>query len=506
MAGAYLEPRSTRQSKSSERPNRMTVRTRFAPSPTGELHLGNARIAVLNWLFAKHCAGRFILRIEDTDIERNVPGAESEIMNSLRRLGIEWDEGPDVGGEFGPYRQSERTSIYEEYARSLLESGAAYRCYCSPEELEAKRQAALARGRQPVYDGKCRDMSPVEDMKARESGRKPSIRFVVPKGSVVVEDVVRGEIVFDAQEFGDFVILKSDGFPTYNFGVVIDDTTMRISHVIRGAGHLANTPRQIMLYRALKQSHPTFIHVPHVLGRDGAALSKRAGAQSLREYLDDGYHPEALVNYLSLLSWSSPSGEEVLPPARLIEEIDLNRIGASDVRLDPEKLEWLSGEYIRRMSIEELADRIAARTGSAVDALPRETLLRIVKAIQERITTFGGVDRFLSQFQPPDPMQWDEAAEESLRTPGVLSTLGAVLATLRRVEDWDGETALTAVRVAGKEVDAKGRSLFMPVRAAISGSTQGPELIDIFEVQGKATTLRVLEQACAWAKQAEASA
>jgi nondiscriminating glutamyl-tRNA synthetase len=483
----------------------MTVRTRFAPSPTGELHLGNARIAVLNWLYARRSDGRFILRIEDTDVERNVAGAEDEIMTSLRRLGIDWDEGPDVGGEFGPYRQSERTSIYEDYAHGLLDSGSAYRCYCTPEELEAKKQAALARGRQPVYDGKCRDLTPEEGEKLRRSGLKPSIRFLVPKGPVVVEDVVRGEIEFDADEFGDFVILKSDGHPTYNFGVVVDDSTMRISHVIRGAGHLANTPRQVMLYRALREPSPTFIHVPHVLGPDGAALSKRTGARSLRQYLDEGYHPDAIVNYLSLLSWSSPSGDEVLPPSRLIEEIDLDRIGSSDVRLDPDKLEWLSGEYIRGMDIEELADRIEARTGSGVQGLPRETRVRIVKATQERITTFGGVDRFLPQFQPPDPMRWDEHAEDSLRAPGVHRTLEAVLATLRRVEDWDGETALTAIRVAGNEVDAKGRSLFMPVRAAITGATQGPELIDIFDVQGKATTLRVLEQACAWAKQAEVS-
>ncbi len=483
----------------------MTVRTRFAPSPTGELHLGNARIAVLNWLYARHCGGRFILRIEDTDVDRNVRGAEEEIMNSLRRLGIDWDEGPDVGGEFGPYRQSARTSIYGEYAQGLVDAGAAYRCYCSPDELEAKKEEALARGRRPVYDGKCRGLTPEQDEKLRELGLKASIRFIVPKEPVIVRDVVRGEIMFEAEEFGDFVILKSDSLPTYNFGVVVDDIAMRISHVIRGVGHLANTPRQVMLYRALHEGHPAFIHVPHVLGPDGAALSKRTGARSLREYLDEGYHPGALINYLSLLSWSSPSGEEILPSARLIKEMDLNRIGASDVRLDPDKLEWLSGEYIRKMRIDELADRIADRFGSNATRLSTDSLVRIAKAIQERITTFGAVDRFLSQFIPPDPMRWDPEAEEILLAAGVLRTLEAVLATLRRVEDWDGETALTAVRVAGKEVDAKGRSLFMPVRAAITGTTQGPELIDIFDVQGKATTLRVLEQACALAKRQQVS-
>jgi nondiscriminating glutamyl-tRNA synthetase len=500
MAAPYLEPRSTQRPKRFTTPDKMTVRTRFAPSPTGELHLGNARIAVLNWLYTRHSGGRFILRIEDTDVDRNILGAEDEIMNSLRRLGTKWDEGPDVGGDFGPYRQSARTSIYSEYAQDLVDSGAAYRCYCPPEDLEAKKEAALARGRRPVYDGKCRNLTNEQDEKLRELGLKPSIRFIVPRGPVIVRDVVRGEIVFEAEEFGDFVILKSDGLPTYNFGVVVDDSAMLISHVIRGVGHLANTPRQIMLYRALHKEPPQFIHVPHVLGPDGAALSKRTGARSLREYLDEGYHPDAIVNYLSLLSWSSPSGDEILPPERLIEEVDLNRVGASDVRLDPEKLEWLSGEYIRRMSTQDLADRIADRLGSKTGQLSTGDLLRMAGAIQERITTFDGADRFLYQFVPPDPMRWDPEAEESLRAPGVDRTLEAVLATLRRVEDWDGETALTAVRVAGKEVDAKGRALFMPVRAAITGATQGPELIDIFDIQGKATTLRVLEQACDLAK------
>lgn len=477
----------------------MTVRTRFAPSPTGELHLGNARIAVLNWLYARHTDGRFVLRIEDTDVDRNVPGAEDEIMNSLRRLGIDWDEGPDVGGDFGPYRQSARTSIYRDYARDLLDSGAAYRCYCSPEDLEAKKETALSRGLRPIYDGKCRGLTAEQDQKLRETGLKASIRFIVPKEPVIVHDGVRGEVEFEAEEFGDFVILKSDGLPTYNFGVVVDDSAMRISHVIRGAGHLANTPRQIMLYRALNKQPPAFIHVPHVLGPDGAALSKRTGARSLREYLDEGYHPDALINYLSLLSWSSPSGDEILSPKRLIEEMDLNRIGASDARLDPDKLEWLSGEYVRMMDIGELAARIAERLGPHASSLTADKLTRIAKAIQERVPTFGQAEAFLPQFRPPDPMLWDAAARESLQAPGVLRTLEAVLATLRRVEDWDGETALTAVRVAGREVNAKGRNLFMPVRAAITGATQGPELIDIFDVQGKATTLRVLEQACALA-------
>jgi nondiscriminating glutamyl-tRNA synthetase len=312
----------------------------------------------------------------------------------------------------------------------------------------------------------------------------------------VIEDVVRGEIVFDAAGFGDFIIMKSDGLPTYNFGVVVDDSSMEISHVIRGVGHLANTPRQVMLYRALGRQPPTFVHVPHVLSPDGSPLSKRHGARSLGEYLEGGYHPDALTNYLSLLSWSSPSGEEVLPPDRLIDEIELERLGASDVRIDPDKLEWLSGEYIRSMSVEDLADRLVQQLGRELLPDRNGDRLRIASAIQERITTFAGAAQLLPQFYPPDPMEWSPEALDVLSGTEVRGTLLAVITKLKGVEDWSGETALVAVRAAGKEIEVKGRGLFMPVRAAVTGETQGPELVDVFEVQGKSTTLRVIEQTC----------
>ena len=460
------------------------------------MHLGNARIAILNWLYARHCGGRFVLRIEDTDVDRNLPHSEAEILDSLYRLGLDWDEGPDVGGDHGPYRQSQRTASYHDYAERLLEAGAAFRCYCTADEIEAKNEAALARGGNPIYDGTCRDLNSDDEQRLRDRGIVPSVRFIVPAGQVVVYDVVRGAVTFDAAEFGDFVILKSDGLPTYNFAVVVDDAAMEISHVIRGVGHLANTPRQAMIYQALELNAPTFVHVPHVMGPDGSPLSKRHGARSLREHLDVGYHPDALVNYLSLLSWSSPSGDEVLPPNRLIEEIDLGRLGASDVRLDPEKLEWLSGEYIRLMRPEELAERIVETLGPKAFPDVRGSRIRIASAIHKRVNTFSAASRFLPQFYPPDPMQWEPEAMECLRGAGVLRTLKEVIKTLMGVEDWNGETAMAGIRVAGKEAGVKGRQLFMPVRAALTGSVQGPELVDVFEVQGKATTLRVITQTC----------
>ncbi len=470
----------------------MSVRTRFAPSPTGELHLGNARIAVLNWLYAQHCGGRFILRIEDTDVDRNVEGSEEEIRTSLRRLGLHWDEGPDIGGDYGPYRQSERGALYSEQARRLIDGGAAFRCYCPPAEAETK--TARARSAKRPVECACRDLSPEQERRWREQGIVPAVRFQVPAGATRVRDAARGEIVFDANEFDDFVILKSDGSPTYNFAVVVDDNAMGITHVIRGVGHLANTPRQVMLYEAFELSPPEFLHVPHVLGPDGGPLSKRQGARSLQDYLDAGYHPEALINYLSLLSWSSPSGDEVLPAQRLVEEIDLSRVGTSDVRLDPEKLEWLSGEYIRRMTLQALADRLSDHLGAELPEEPGERA-RLAAAIQERITTFTAARRFLPQLYPPDPMRWDEEALENLRAPQVPRLLAAAHAALKRVDDWDGAVAVAAIRAAGKEVGIKGRDLFMPIRAAVTGSTQGPELVDVFAIQGKATTLRVIEQA-----------
>lgn len=475
----------------------MTVRTRFAPSPTGGLHLGNARIAVLNWLYARHEEGRFIIRIEDTDVERNVPGSEEQILASLRRLRMTWDEGPDRGGPHAPYRQSERVSSYRDAAEKLIAEGKAYRCYCTPEELESKRQAALAQGANPRYDGTCRNLSPEQEAKYRQEGRPGSIRFQVEPGAVVIEDLARGPIRFAADEFGDFVIVKSDGLPTYNFAVVVDDLAMEVSHVIRGVGHLANTPRQDMLYRALGAESPTFVHVPHVLGPDGTSLSKRHGATTLQEYLDAGYHPDALINYLSLLSWSSPGGEEVLSPERLIDEIDLSRIGVADVKLDPEKLEWLSGEHIRRMVPEELARELEFSLGP--DALPRgqERRTRLAAAIQERISTFKAAREFLPQLDPPDPMEWTPEARKALQGGEAGRILSRLRVALSEFQDWDGERVMDAVRSVGEELGVKGRALFMPVRAAVTGATGGPELADVFEIQGHDTVLRVLDQALA---------
>ncbi|HEX6069862.1 MAG TPA: glutamate--tRNA ligase, partial [Longimicrobiaceae bacterium] len=329
----------------------MNPRFRFAPSPTGQLHVGGARTAILNWLLARHAGGAFVLRIEDTDLDRHVPEAEAAILADLRWLGLDWDEGPDVGGPYAPYRQSERSAFYAARAAELLERGHAYPCTCPPSaEGGSDRRARCACASRPW----------------EETPSGASLRFRVPdERAVVVEDAVRGEVVFPAGSIEDFVLVRGNGRATYNFAVAVDDASMRISHVIRGSDHLVNTPKQVLLYEALGEPLPRFAHIPLILGEDRQKLSKRHGATSVGEHRRAGYMPEALVNYLSLLSWSSPSGEEFLPLERLVAEVDLDRVGASDAVFDPEKLRWLSSRYIQELPNDALVERVRSHVDLA---------------------------------------------------------------------------------------------------------------------------------------------
>lgn len=472
----------------------MTVRTRFAPSPTGELHLGNARTAILNWLYARHTRGELVLRIEDTDVRRTVPAAEEEILRSLRWLGLHWDEGPDCGGPYGPYRQSERGAIYRDFAARLLERGAAFHCYCRPEVLEQKRRAALRRGESPRYDGTCRELAPAQESRLLESGLTPSVRFRVPPDTVRVRDLLKGEVTFDARELGDFVILKSGGLPTYNFAVVVDDTLMRITHVIRGIGHLANTPRQMLIYRALGAEPPVFVHIPHVLGPDGEPLSKRRGAKTLAEYEREGYRPDAIVNYLSLLSWSSPSGEELLDRERLIREIDLRRLGARDAVLDPAKLRWLSGKHIQRMPAQELASRLADFAGPEAREITEEDWAKVAEALRDRLTTFAEAREFLLQFRPPEPLVYDGDARSALAAAEARTVLEAAADALE-MAPWTKTGVLDALKAAGETSGTQGRALYRPIRLALTAHEHGPELVDIIWIQGRDRVVRILRRA-----------
>src|SRR5512144_1080075 len=326
----------------------MTMRVRFAPSPTGHLHVGNARTALFNWLLARGHGGTFILRIEDTDVERSTRESEHGIVDDLRWMGLEWDEGPDVEGARGPYRQSERLHLYASYAKELVHTGQAYYCFCSATRREAERQAALAAGRPPRYSGRCRSIPREEALARVESGAPAVIRFKVPdQGEVTFRDIVRGEVRFNVEVIGDPVLVRSDGRPAYNFAVVVDDALMEITHVIRGEDHISNTPRQLLLYKALGFKPPQFAHLALVMGPDHTPLSKRHGATSVAEFREKGYLPEALVNYLALIGWSPGENEELLPIAELAKRFSLEEVGHSAGIFDEEKLAWVNRHYMK---------------------------------------------------------------------------------------------------------------------------------------------------------------
>jgi nondiscriminating glutamyl-tRNA synthetase len=470
------------------------TRTRFAPSPTGELHAGNVRIAVLNWLIARHHDGDFILRIEDTDAERNVVEAERRIMEDLRWLGLDWDEGPDRGGPFAPYRQSERLDLYAREAASLLAAGHAYRCFCSPESLQRGRDEALAAGDSPRYPGTCRTLDPADAARKAAEGEACVLRLRTPtQGVVTVHDVIRGRVDVDADQIGDFVIVRSDGLPTYNFAVVVDDAAMEVSHVIRGAGHLSNTPHQILVYRALGIEPPVFAHAPTVLGPDRTKLSKRTGARPLRSLREAGLHPDGVVNYLSLLGWSSPSGDEILSRDRLIAEVTLDRVNAGDVVFDPAKMAWMSARHIERMPLDRLADATRPHVApSRFAPLLDGDFTQALDAVRSHLSAFGEVVEHLAPFLGPlpDPPPYRPDAPEA-------TVLAAVRRQLAAVHPWDAQAIQAALKASGEEAGAAGRSLYAPVRQALTGEEHGPPLPAVIAVQGRGTVLALLDRALA---------
>ncbi|MFC1558887.1 glutamate--tRNA ligase, partial [candidate division KSB1 bacterium] len=334
------------------------IRIRFAPSPTGSLHVGNCRTAVLNWIFARHMKGKYILRIEDTDIERSTVESEAGILNDLKWLGLNWDEGPDISGECGPYRQSERLEIYKEKAEKLLEQGMAYRCFCTQEELDEEKDALLKKGLSPKYSGKCRELSEEKIKRLLNEKKSYSVRFQIQEKDIEINDLVMGTVTFKSDVLSDFIILRSNGRASYNFAVVVDDIMMEITHIIRGGDHLSNTPKQILLFDAFSQKPPVFAHIPMITAIDGTRLSKRDGAVSVKDYREMGILPETLINFLSLLSWSSPGGEEILSKEKLIEEFDFSRFSKSPAAFDMKKLLWMNGNYIRSYNREKLTELI----------------------------------------------------------------------------------------------------------------------------------------------------
>jgi glutamyl-tRNA synthetase len=475
----------------------MIVRTRFAPSPTGSLHLGNARTAILNWLVARHYGGQFILRLEDTDLERHVEGAESATLESLDWLGLDRDEGPVAGGPHGPYRQSERLELYRERVEWLLERGLAYHCYCSPSELAARRATALAAGRPIEYDGRCRKLTEAAREAYRAEGRSPTVRFRVEPGPVRFEDTISGPVVIDGADFGDIIILRSDGRPTYNLAVVVDDIDMQISHVIRGIGHLSNTPKQVLLYRAFGAETPVFVHHPMLLAPGGGKLSKREGATGVLDYRNRGFHPHAVLNYLSLMAWSTESGEEFLRPEDLVQQIDLDRLGASNAILDEEKMRWLSGRHIRADSVASLAARLRDFVDGERFGLSDRDYAALAEILQPRILLLREATEDAEQLYVAPPLRGD-TVRTVLGEPTATAALGAARGAWGSVE-WSRDALREGLKAAATAAEVKGRWLFQPVRVALTGRTKGPELPDVAYMLGADRTLERLDVAIAHA-------
>ena len=469
------------------------MRVRFAPSPTGTLHIGSARTALFNFLYARHTGGRFVLRVDDTDAGRSEAAMEAAILADLRWLGLDWDEGPDVGGPFGPYRQSERLDRYRRAAGRLLESGQAYHCFCPQERLEELKREALAAGRPPRYDGRCLRLSS-QEVRQRVSGGEPAVlRFHVPGDGIVIDDLIRGPVRVGGDAVGDFIIVRSDGVAGYIFASVVDDLEMGITHVIRGDDHLTNTARQQMLFTALGGHVPRFAHHSMVLGPDGGKLSKRHGATAVGDYRELGYLPQAVVNYLALLSWSHGT-EEVLGIARLVADFRLQDLSPSPVVFDQAKLDWLDHEHIMALAPEEHQRLFAARLPAATPPLAAASL---AAAFQPSLVRYGeAVDLTAAVLEPPAV-----PPELAAAVAGAAPQLAQARAMRAEAPAWltpaGARDLLAAYRAWGKQRGIGARSLLMPLRIAVTGAEHGPELPYVLGALDRAETLRRLDHALA---------
>jgi len=477
----------------------MTVRVRFAPSPTGFMHVGNARTALFNYLFAKHHGGKLILRIEDTDTERHSEEAVNVIYEALRWMGIECDEGPDVGGNYGPYRQSERLEIYREYIEKLKEKGLVYECYCTPEELEAMRKAQLERGEPPRYTGKCRHLTEKEKERLRREGRKPVLRFKVPEDRIIVfDDLVKGKIEINSKQLGgDFVIVRSSGVPVYNFVVVVDDALMKVTHVIRGEDHISNTPKQLLLYEALGFTPPKFAHLPMILGTDRSKLSKRHGSTSVKEFREKGYLPEAFTNFLALLGWYPKDGKEILSMEELIERFDIKDVNSAPAVFDTTKLNWMNQVYIRNYPVNRLTELLLPyleKAGFDLSKFSREWLVKVVEVTREYFTLLSDAPTYMETFLNDEFDVTEEAKEFIFENPQRKEVIKLFYEKLKKLEgELSQESFKKLVKEVGKELGVKGKNLFMPIRIGLTGKTSGPELPILAELLGKERTLKRIE-------------
>jgi glutamyl-tRNA synthetase len=474
-------------------PSTHELRLRFAPSPTGHLHIGGARTALFNWAFARRHGGKFLLRIEDTDRERSSGDYERSILEGLRWLGLEWDEGPDVGGPHGPYRQSERYAHYRRASEELLDRGLAYRCFCSSERLEQLREERTKAGENPAYDRHCRALEPAEATRRAAAGEPCVVRFRVPEGQTRLQDWIRGEVVFDNREVEDWVMVRSSGDPIYNFVVVVDDIAMRISHVMRGEEHLTNTPKQVLLYQAFGAPPPVFAHLPLMLGKDKKKLSKRTGDTSLQDYRDKGYPPEAVSNFLSLQGWALDDKTTLFSRAELVARFDPHDVSPSGSIFDPEKFLWMAGEYIRADELSRLAERCAPFVVAAGLATHAELERRrswfhaAVASERERIKLYSELPARLAYLFASDrDLHYnDDALSLARKHEARLAVLKDYAAWLSpRLEALDPPKLREDTKAWLKERGQPIPSLFQPLRCALTGLAGGVDLFEAMALLG----------------------
>ncbi|MEX2276058.1 MAG: glutamate--tRNA ligase [Actinomycetota bacterium] len=473
-----------------------TIRCRFAPAPSGSIHVGNARSALFSWLVARHAAGTFVLRVEDTDASRVTEEAYRGVLGSLTWLGLDWDEGPDIGGTHAPYRQSQRLDLYQEHLHALVESGDAYRCYCTPEELDERRKAALTRGEPPGYDGRCRRLTDQERQVFEDERRSFAYRFAMPERDWVVDDLVKGEVTFRAGMLRDFVIVRSDGSPTFLLAVAVDDMLMAITHVIRGDDLLASAPRNAAVIQALGGTPPTYAHLPQVLGGDGKPLSKRHGSTSVEAFREQGYLPEALMNYLALLGWSWDDETTFFSRDELIERFDLSRVSHNPAAFDTQKLEWLNNHYIQQLGDDELAARILpflTQTGLLIDDLAE--LRAAMPLVRERMKTLSEAPLLL-RFLFTDDIEPDEKATKLIEKAGA-EHLRTAADLLEQVDPWSVDGVSAALDALTERTGVSRTKAWQPIRAAISGSTVSPPLDGSIHLLGKQRTSTRLRAAAA---------
>lgn len=483
----------------------MSVRVRFAPSPTGPLHIGGARSALFNWLFARRHGGGFIVRVEDTDLERSSREAENNILDALKWLGLDWDEGVGVGGKNSPYRQTERLKMYRWYAGELLASGHAYHCYCTTAELATERETLLAKGTMPRYLGRCRNLNDSERQQLENEGRRPVLRFKVPENKIIkINDLVRGQVEFDCAGIGDYVIMKSDqdqhlgSVPTYNFAVVVDDYLMEITHVIRAEEHLSNTPRQILIYEALAWKEPIFAHVSLILGSDRSKMSKRHGATAIEQYQALGYLPEAMVNFMALLGWSPGGEEEIFTLSELQKIFSLDRVSKSPAVFDLEKLNWLNGGYIRQSDLDYITGlclpylQKAGYLSADINAEERQTAREIIRVTRDSLVNISEIVAHAAMFYEKQVIIKNDQAQAVLAGEQVPQVLQAMKQKITTAGQLDEDIIKKMLKQLTKELGFGGKKIFMPLRVALTGRTSGPELYQIIPILGSERTVNRL--------------